>query len=369
MNKLFQKLKSGGWEVEEFSYDWQDRMVTQDAGKNKNAEHVYNGVNTRVATGELGQTPNNVFARDGVGVTAPVMRDSNAAYTPGTSERRSGVSTFSHSGIKNANVQTSSAGTVAATRTYDAFGNTVASTGTWKGPFGYAGQFGYQEDASGLKLLGNRYYDPEIGRFITKDPIKDGRNWYVYCDSNPVTAYDANGLVKISVYWRPILNKVGEHWIIMGYHLFIVVTDNVPGSPTYGQTWTYSGGPERKNPLNYGLLESKTGKWGEGNFEVGRIGDQSDGGFGHVGGGGVVIVDDQSDFVDWLEKFNGVEHGMGKKPIAYRPTPVGSNSGNSNGWVGELLEQLNLEDEYWTAINKKPWYSRPWTPGIFKRPW
>jgi RHS repeat-associated protein len=188
------KWISRGWDTETLTYDWQDRMVTQDAGKNKNAEHVYNGVNTRVATGKIGQAPNNTFARDGVGVTAPVMRDSGAAYTPGTSERRSGVSTFSHSGIKNANVQTSSTGAIAATRTYDAFGNTVASTGTWKGPFGYAGQFGYQEDASGLKLLGNRYYDAEIGRFITKDPIKDGRNWYAYCDNNPITSYDEDGL-------------------------------------------------------------------------------------------------------------------------------------------------------------------------------
>jgi RHS repeat-associated protein len=177
-------------------------MVTQAIAGGADAEHQYNGVNTRVATGQLGKAPNNVFARDGVGVTAPVMRDSNAAYTPGTSERRSGVSTFSQSGIKNANVQTSSAGTVAATRTYDAFGNTVASTGTWKGPFGYAGQFGYQEDASGLKLLGNRYYDAEIGRFITKDPIKDGRNWYAYCNNNPITSYDADGLTPNSAQYN-----------------------------------------------------------------------------------------------------------------------------------------------------------------------
>jgi RHS repeat-associated protein len=190
------KWISGGWDTETLTYDWQDRMVTQDAGKNKNAEHVYNGVNTRVATGKIGQAPNNTFARDGVGVTAPVMRDSNAAYTPGTSEKRGGATTFMHSGIKNANVQTTTAGTIAATRTYDAFGNTVASTGTWKGPFGYAGQFGYQEDAGGLKLLGNRYYDAEIGRFITKDPIKDGRNWYAYCDNNPVTFGDPHGLTK-----------------------------------------------------------------------------------------------------------------------------------------------------------------------------
>ncbi|MCU0316911.1 MAG: hypothetical protein MUC92_09990 [Fimbriimonadaceae bacterium] len=40
--------------------------------------------------------------------------------------------------------------------------------------------FGYQEDATGLKLLGHRYYDSSTGRFRTRDPIKDGRNWFSY---------------------------------------------------------------------------------------------------------------------------------------------------------------------------------------------
>jgi RHS repeat-associated protein len=70
----------------------------------------------------------------------------------------------------------------------------ASSTGTWKGPFGYAGSHGYQEDGSGYKLLGHRLYDPQVGRFLTRDPIQDGRNWYAYCENNPVTGYDAEGL-------------------------------------------------------------------------------------------------------------------------------------------------------------------------------
>ena len=67
-------------------------------------------------------------------------------------------------------------------------------TGTWSGTFGYAGAFGYQEDAdSGLKLLGNRYYDTSLGRFLSRDPIKDGSNWYSYCGGNPVSNSDQLG--------------------------------------------------------------------------------------------------------------------------------------------------------------------------------
>ena len=56
---------------------------------------------------------------------------------------------------------------------------TVSRTGTTATPFGFGARSEYQTDFdSGLMLLGHRYYDPSIGRFITKDPAKDGRNWY-----------------------------------------------------------------------------------------------------------------------------------------------------------------------------------------------
>jgi RHS repeat-associated protein len=77
---------------------------------------------------------------------------------------------------------------------YDAFGAELSATGTWKGPFGYAGGFGYQEDSSGLKLLGHRYYDPTTGRFLSRDPIMDGQNWYAYCGNEPVRRIDPEGL-------------------------------------------------------------------------------------------------------------------------------------------------------------------------------
>lgn len=43
--------------------------------------------------------------------------------------------------------------------------------------------------------LRNRYYDPNIGRFISEDPIRDGLNRYVYCAGNPVMFKDPWGLV------------------------------------------------------------------------------------------------------------------------------------------------------------------------------
>jgi len=96
--------------------------------------------------------------------------------------------------------QTGSAGMSQYGARYDAFGATYATSGSSWGSFGFAGQWGYQTDAdSGLMLLGHRYYDSSTGRFLSRDPIKDGRNWYVYADNNPLNGVDPDGLTIIKI--------------------------------------------------------------------------------------------------------------------------------------------------------------------------
>jgi RHS repeat-associated protein len=51
---------------------------------------------------------------------------------------------------------------------------------------------GKEKDASGLYYFGARYYDPEVGRFISEDPGQDGTNWYGYCDGNRVPSQGAH---------------------------------------------------------------------------------------------------------------------------------------------------------------------------------
>jgi RHS repeat-associated protein len=142
----------------------------------------------------VGERPQGARRRGVGGVIAPLLSDGSASYTPSISERRGAATTFLHSGIKNADAQTSTTGTVNGTRVYDAFGAELSSTGSWQGAFGYAGGFGYREDANGFKLLGHRYCDPSTGRFLTRDPIKDGRIWYAYCENSPMVNVDPFGL-------------------------------------------------------------------------------------------------------------------------------------------------------------------------------
>ncbi len=173
-------------------YDYEDRVTSISRPGMTTNTFAYNGFGARVMKSDSSGT--TTYLRSGTSVVAPVVADSGAVYTPGISERRGSASRFYHGDIKNFVEQTDSSGQIVSSQQYDAFGNPVSSTGAWSGPFAYGGRFGYQSDGDyGLKLLGHRYYDPTTGRFLSRDPIGDGRNWYVYVLSNPIRFFDSWG--------------------------------------------------------------------------------------------------------------------------------------------------------------------------------
>jgi RHS repeat-associated protein len=95
---------------------------------------------------------------------------------------------------------TNSSGAVTDTREYDAFGNAWApgTSGGNPTPYGFAGpRHRYETDhAAGLMYVGHRYYDSTAGRFISRDPVQDGYNWYAYCGNDPVNYIDPQGLAS-----------------------------------------------------------------------------------------------------------------------------------------------------------------------------
>jgi RHS repeat-associated protein len=335
--------------VTNLTYDEESRLKTV-VGPGVNQSYNYNGVDTRVSKTAGGSV--TAYHRDGVGVTAPLISDTGADYTPGVSERRGPVSTFLHGGIKDKTAQSDATQAITAKRVYDAYGMVTNSTGTWKGPFGYSGGAGYQEDETGLQLLGHRYYDASTGRFLTRDPIKDGRNWYGYCDNSPVIYVDATGLAKIVVYWYHVAGK--------GYHLGILVIDNTHGPDKI--LWCFAGGPERFEFGNNGELESKSGPWGKGTMDY----DNKHGG-GKSLEGSIVLLDDDSDAKDWVSKLQKSESELEKYTVQYAPVPIDSGTGNSNTWAGALLAKAGLALAYAKAIMKRG--STPWFPGLGHDSW
>src|SRR5690606_767531 len=78
---------------------------------------------------------------------------------------------------------------------YDAFGNVIQSGGAKaaSNPIGFSGQ--YTDRETGFVNYGLRYYSPELGRFVTRDPIGEagGQNLYRFANNNPVNAVDVHG--------------------------------------------------------------------------------------------------------------------------------------------------------------------------------
>ena len=91
----------------------------------------------------------------------------------------------------------SAAGVVTDQYLYDPYGNLNRHVGDTENPFQFVGQFGVQNDETDLYFMRARYYNPAMGRFISKDPIGflGGSHLYGYSDNNPVSNIDPSGHV------------------------------------------------------------------------------------------------------------------------------------------------------------------------------
>jgi len=129
------------------------------------------------------------YVLDGLAVIKEYDGSNNllASYTPGISIRKDSSSYWYHyDGLGSTTTTTNSSQSVENIYAYDAFGNLLSASGTLNQPYRYVGhQFYYSEGDIGLLLLGHRWYDADVGRFVSRDPIgeKGGINLFWYTDN------------------------------------------------------------------------------------------------------------------------------------------------------------------------------------------
>ena len=104
------------------------------------------------------------------------------------------INFYEADGLGSVTSLTNGAGAVAQSYTYDSFGKSTGTTGSLANPFQYtAREF---DTETGLYYYRARYYDPQIGRFISEDPpgFKGGINFYAYVQNSPTRLSDPLGL-------------------------------------------------------------------------------------------------------------------------------------------------------------------------------
>ena len=181
-----------------YGYDEAGRLTSVTAATN--ATYTYDGDGLRATRTTGGST--SYFAWDRTSSLPLLLSDGTNSYIYGPRNLpieqidSSGNATYyHHDQLGSTRLLTNSTGNTAATFDYNAFGNLTSSTGSATTPLGYAGQ--YTDPETGLQYDQARYYDPQTGQFISRDPL-EAQTWqpYSYAVDNPVNWSDPTGEIS-----------------------------------------------------------------------------------------------------------------------------------------------------------------------------
>lgn len=163
-----------------YSYDTEGNRVGIGGSETQSfTVDSHSGPLSRVLTRtKNGQTTRYVY---GVGLLYEVNSSGDVTY-------------YHYDQIGNTVALTNQSGSVVERVAYAPYGSIRYRQSNFDTPFLYGGNFGVMTDSNGLLCMRARYYNPLTRRFINSDPARDGWNWYVYAEGNPVMFVDPTGL-------------------------------------------------------------------------------------------------------------------------------------------------------------------------------
>jgi len=186
VNDRLVEVQENSSTVFEASYDYRTRRLT----KTENSNTIHFRYDGGVSFHEL----------DGSSLTVEFIRGSGLGGGIGSilySDRSGTNEFFTYNAVGHVVALTDDNGDVTKTDLYEAFGGITSSTGTSDN--NRLANTKERDVSIGLDNHGFRFYDPEIGRYLTRDPIGygDGPNVYLSVKNNPINFIDPLGLGTI----------------------------------------------------------------------------------------------------------------------------------------------------------------------------
>jgi RHS repeat-associated protein len=186
--------------------------------------YAYDPLGRRVSTTTGGATVFHVYDGDHCVADLDASGDPLRSYTWGAGVDNllavtvyGGDATNSYYAIKDhlgtVHALADASGAVVASYTYDAWGSILSATINYSLlPINFSCRYLFQgreySEATGLTNFRARWYAPELGRWLSPDPIglEGGLNLYEFCDSNPLNFRDPDGLFACEgyEYWMDV---------------------------------------------------------------------------------------------------------------------------------------------------------------------
>ena len=191
-----------------FAYDQANRLIAATvAGVTET--YAYNGDGVRFSR-TVGAGPAIRYVSD-INASLPVtLDDGTRKYVWGLglayAVSGSSIEVYHADRLGSVRAITDATGAVTATYRTDEYGVPTASTGSSGQPFTFTGE---PRDATGLSYLRARYYDPALGRFMSRDSWAGSANRSAslnraaYVMGNPVTYSDPSGMKALALDSEP----------------------------------------------------------------------------------------------------------------------------------------------------------------------
>jgi RHS repeat-associated protein len=192
-----------------YKWDTLDRLVQITYPSGAASQFAYDGLNRRIQIAEINSSGTVTSTKNYLWIGQEMAEERDASNTVTKrffpqGEQQGGLNYYyTRDHLGSVREMLNSSGTIVARYGYDSYGRTTLVSGTNLATEQYAAMYLHQPSGLFLTRAGDglstgRAYDPNTGRWLSRDPI--GERWesnlYDYVDDDPIDQMDSTGLMS-----------------------------------------------------------------------------------------------------------------------------------------------------------------------------